>query len=442
MSNAMSRSKSRWKGALLAAVATAVVSPLAANASMSVGVYLNPLDSASPKSLIYITPDQTGTAIPLYVYATVTGVNPVTSTSGTTSAPISSGDFNGLQYLYYNLQATGGSVSGLTGGITSTTLNSTLGFDSTENTDPGGNTSGGTAAQAGLIDLAPGSTLAAGTTMVAVGAPTAFNASGAVSSSAMTQFAKPRAGGPVWSNYSTFNASNSPPYTYANDGTNIIIGTGSNGLATNQVAFLVETIKFTPSAFNPSSPSNLVSTSFSIGTPFNSGGGSILNSTSYAASNSFADSPVSASTYSSTSGSSLATLTSSNYSAGHSVTITDTMNGDAQALGNVGPGDLGLVLGHFGLVDTKWADGNFLYYSNGNSTIGPGDLGLVLGSFGLNIGALPSEMPADPELLADPSAVALLESYGVTPVSAVPEPASFGVIGLLAAAGLGRRRRR
>jgi hypothetical protein len=440
MSNAMSRSKSRWKGALLATVAGAVVSPLAARASMTVGVYLNPIGTGL-QNLKYLTPDNTGTAIPLYVYAIVSGTGAVTTTPNGSANVISTGNFDGLQYLYYNLLATGGNSAGLTGGITATTLNSTLGFDS-QGTDQGSsNTSGGAGAQAGLVNLTPGSSLgnSSAGAFVAVGATSALGATSAISSSAMTQFAKPRSGGPVWNNYGIVNGSG---YTSYADGTDIIIGNGSNGVPVNSVAFLVEKFNYTPSAFSVSSPGSLKSVTFSIGTPFN-GSTSILASAAYAPSNSFNDSSQSYTTYNSASGSSISKLTSTYYTSAHTVTLTDTLSGDVNADGTVGFSDLGIVLGHYGLVDTKWADGNLLYYSTpADTTIGFGDLGLVLGSYGLNIGSAPSTMAADPQLLADPQAVALLESYGITPVSAVPEPASLGMIGLVSAAVLGRRRRR
>jgi hypothetical protein len=441
MSNAMSRSKSRWKAALLATVAGAAVSPLAAKASMTVGVYLNPIGTGV-QSLKYLTPDNTGTTVPLYVYAIVSGTGAVTTTPNGSANVNSMGNFDGLQYLYYNLLAQGGNSAGLTGGISATTLNSTLGFDS-QGTDQGSsNTSGGAGAQAGLVNLTPGTSLGNASTgpVVAVGATSALSATAPISSSAMTQFAKPRAGGPVWSNYGVVNGSG---YTSYADGTNIIIGNGSNGVPVNSVAFLVEKFNYTPSAFNASSPTATKSATFSIGAPFNSGGGSILSSSSYAPSNSFNDSSQSYTTYNSASGSSIAKLTSTVYTSGHTLTLTDTLMGDATGDGTVGASDLGLVLGHFGLMDTKWSDGNFLYYSNSaDTTINASDLGLVLGNFGLSAGPLPSVMVADSELLADPEAVALLEAAGVTPVSAVPEPVSLGAVGLLAVAGLGRRRRR
>jgi hypothetical protein len=226
-------------------------------------------------------------------------------------------------------------------------------------------------------------------------------------------------------------------YTYQNDGTNIVIGTGSNGLATNQVAFLVEKFGYTPSAFNTSTPGSLISTSFSIGTPFN-GSTSTLNSTNYAPSNSFNDSTTSITTYSSTSGSSLTALTSSAYQSGHTVTLTDTLPGDANGDGTIGTADLAVVIHFFNQAQTSWANGNF----DGSGTIDTGDLADVIHFFNQSVGGLPADMVAPPALLDDPAAVALLESIGVTPVAAVPEPASLSLLGLGAVAVLGRRRHR
>jgi hypothetical protein len=252
----------------------------------------------------------------------------------------------------------------------------------------------------------------------------------------MTQFAKPRAGSPVWSNYQTYNVGTGT-YAYANDGTNIIIGNGTNGLASNQSAFLLEKFNYTPSAFNASTPSGSVSTVFSIGTPYN-GSTSILNNGTYSPANSFNDSSTSSYTYSSTTGSSLLALTNRNYSAGHSVTITDTILGDTNGDGKVNSTDLNQVLQSFGLPLTTWGAGNFVGSGNVNST----DLNDVLQNFGLNVGGVPTEIAVDAAVLDSPQAVSLLEAHGFDPVSAVPEPGSLALAGIGAVSLLARRKRR
>jgi hypothetical protein len=412
-----------------------VVSPLAAKASMTVGVYLNPIGTGL-QSTEYLTPDNNGTSIPLYVYAIVTGTGPVTTTATGSANLANTGNFDGLQYLYYNLVAQGGNAAGLTGGITATTLNSTLGFDSST-PDGSGNASAGVASQTGLVDLTPGSTLgnAGSGSFVAVGASSAFGATSPISSSVMTQFAKPRAGGPVWSNYGVLNGP-SGSVNSAVDGTNIIVGNGSNGVPVNSVAFLVEKFNYTPSAFNASAPGSLTAATFSIGTPFN-GSTSILASSSYAPSNSFNDSSSPVTVYNSASGSSISKLTSSYYTSGHTVTLTDTIPGDTNGDGRVNSTDLNTVLQDFGQPFTTWAAGNFVGAGNVNST----DLNDVLQYFGQNAGSVPTEIAVDAAVLASPQAVALLESHGFDPVSAVPEPGSFLLAGIGAVSLLGRKRK-
>jgi len=437
MSNAMSRSKSRWKGALLATVAGAAVTPLMATAqNMSVGVYLNPLGGSGFKTSEYLTPGTVGLDIPLYVYATVTGVTTLTSVSGSTAMQISTGAFDGLQYLYYNVNATGGNAGGITGGFenTATALNSVLGFNATASNGSGS----GYGSQTGTVQLALGSPLAASTTVTAIGVNGFSTSSSPVSTSQMTDFAKPRAASAVWSDAVSFNGSNSPNvYTYLNDGSNIVI-------SGNTVSFLVETLQYKPSTFTASTSGNLVSTAVSLVAPFNSGGGSLLSPTAgYAPSNYFLDSTSSApGTQNNTTGGSLSAITKSAYIAGHSVTLTDTLPGDATGDGQVNFSDLGLVLTHYGATDTNWGDGNFLYYGNNADTvINFSDLGLVLTNYGGTLGAAPATIAVDAAVLADPNAVAALESNGITPVSSVPEPTSLALLGLIGVGSLVRRRR-
>jgi len=169
MSNAMSMSKSRWKGALLATVAASVLSPLAVKAqSMSLSMTLSPLGGTGFQHAEYIAPDAT---VPVYVYATVTG-----------ASAISSSYIDGLQYLYFNVNQPGG-INASDGKIISATPNAALGFNAN-------------GSQSGATNFSSG-TLAVG------------------DNSVMTSMAKPRAGSPVWSSTATA------------DGTNVIVSGNS-----------------------------------------------------------------------------------------------------------------------------------------------------------------------------------------------------------------------
>jgi hypothetical protein len=108
MSSSMSRSKVKWTGVALSAMAAGILLPAAAKAagSLSVSLDLSPLGT-TPATTNFLTPGET---YPVYVYATVTG-----------SSTISSSEIDGLEYLYYNINnATVG-----TGGaqVVSATLN-------------------------------------------------------------------------------------------------------------------------------------------------------------------------------------------------------------------------------------------------------------------------------------------------------------------------------
>lgn len=386
MSNAMSRSKSRWKGALLATIAGAVVTPLAAHAqSMTVGITTNPIGSGPQKS-IYIDPID---PVTLYVYATVTGA----------SAP-SSTYVDGLEYLYYNVNAAVTGTTGL-GAVSAATLNSNFSGGGFSNDN-----SPGAGAQVG--NLSTGTITA--TPSIILGDP-----------SSPPNMAKPRT-----SDDGIFNSG-------ANSGSNVIVSGDS-------VSFLVETLTYKPNptaiAGNESTAAHPNSVSFNVSIPslaavytpsnYFVGLGSVpAGGTSIGTANTF-----SAETASAT-----------------NIKLTDAQPGDATLSGTVGFSDLGEVLSHYGASDTKWGDGNFLYSTNTSNpafqTIGFGDLGIVLAAYGSSIGPAPSDVMVDPSFMASPQAVALLESYGLTPVlSPVPEPTSLGAIGLIVAAGLGRRRRR
>jgi len=160
MSNAMSVSKSRWKGALLTGAALAAITPLAAKAqSFSVGIYANPLGGGtspnvySGSSNVYIDPYDTDT---LYVYGTVAG----------TAAP-SASYVDGLAYTYFNVNAVASGAAGVTGSITAATP--TTQFNA--GNFPSGGTQTGNGAQngsIGAISTTPGIVVGSGSTLTAI----------------------------------------------------------------------------------------------------------------------------------------------------------------------------------------------------------------------------------------------------------------------------------
>jgi len=328
MSNAMSLSKSRWKGALLATVAASVLTPLAANAqSMQVQLSLCPLgtvgmtgvangQSTGYENTEYIAPDS---PVKIYVYATVSE-----------TAPVTSSNIAGLEYLYYNVN-TASTAAGL-GSVTGTTLNSALQFSQSNGT------------QAGAIVNSGG--LAVGAAGVNANSTTAT----------LAQLAKPRAAGGVFSDNS-----------HAGDNTNIIV-------SGNTASFLVETLTYTPTF----TPTNIVgnpvqSTTFSVSVP------SALPS-GYASANYFTGLSSDLSPLQNQSG---GTFTqNSNYSASAaSVTLIDAELGDAALVGQVTLGDFITANNNFGVGKfvTGWTNANF----DGANAVDLGDFIDLNNNFGV-----------------------------------------------------------
>jgi hypothetical protein len=382
----MSRSKSRWKAALLATVATAVVSPIAAKASMTFSLSLSPMGSSGPFTSEYIDPVD---PVSIYVYATVTG----------TSSP-STAEVDGLEYLYYNVNAAVSSgVTGL-GGITNATLSPLFGGGSFNNGNGlAGNGTGVliNGSQTGQVSSSAYTT----TPSVAVG--DIGNAGN------MLYMAKPRAASDVF-----VSGANASSQVYVSG---------------NSVSFLVETLTYTPNtaavratpsyptpnsvAFNASLPSM---TSSYTGANYFQNLGSVPGTGQPAGTSN----------------------TSSTYvSTGTSVSLTQAIPGDASLNGTVGPEDLADVLYYFGTTDSNWTHGNF----DGAATIDPQDLADILYYFNANAGGAPADLAVPAAVLDNPQAVSLLEAHGFNPVAAVPEPASLGLLGLAGAALLGRRRK-
>jgi len=319
MSNAMSRSKSRWKGALLATVATAAITPLAAKAqSLTVGITTNPLGSG-PQHSVYIDPYDTDK---LYVYATVTG----------TQAP-SATYVDGLDYLYYNVNATVTGAAGL-GSITSGTLGS--GF--TANGAQVGNTSSGTPAVGSTTDL--------------------------------TQIAKPRASSNLYVSSTT------------NSGSNIIV-------SGNSVSFLVETLTYTPSAAavlaHASVPGAPNSVAFSVSLP----PVGTIGGAQYVPDNYFVGMPTTPGVGQSPS----AFNTSTGYvAAASSATLTNALPGDVNLDGIVNIADFNILGANFGTSISGWTNGDL----DNNGIVNIADFNVLGANFGNQLGAPPSLLTADP----------------------------------------------
>jgi hypothetical protein len=434
MSIVKATANSRWKGALLAAVAAGAFAPAAAHATLTVDLSFGASNTHGGSTAYFVTPDNGGTDIPVYVYATITGTGVLTTppaTGTTTVAPVvSGGDFSGLQYLYYNIMNSG--ANEVAGGVDTAALNATLGFNGTGGVQPipVGGTSSFTAttsygSQVGSIingtpsGATPGLSLGSTVPLSSLTTATAVTM-------ALASIPKPRANSPVFQNYASAVTNSSAQTTYTNyggDGQNIIINSATS------VSFLVETIYYKPTSgtFTASTLSSPVETTFGAAIP------ALPAAVNIAESNFYQDATFE------NSGTSQATSTAS-VVPGKTATVFNAQVGDVNGDGTVNSGDLGILLAHYNNADTKWADGNFNYAGNSADTvINSGDLGELLANYNHTlVGSAPQDIGADAALLADPAAVAALEAAGFTPV-AVPEPGSIALVGLVGLVGLGRR---
>jgi hypothetical protein len=112
-----------------------------------------------------------------------------------------------------------------------------------------------------------------------------------------------------------------------------------------------------------------------------------------------------------------------------------TKNGDANLDGAVDISDLNLVAANYGLTGgARWAQGDFDY----DGDVDLNDLNLLLANFSLP--APGTVVFADAALEGDSQAMSVLQSDGFV-VDVVPEPGVLGLVGVLGAMAISRRRR-
>jgi len=356
--------------------------------TQAAGLVIN-LQIGNGQTKQFIDPTKNSTDIPVYVYATVTGLNAVNDGgSGPPPANLAAttGNFQGVQYLYYNILNSGTHpISGVVGNGTvgaAPQLNATLGFNAN-------------GAAAGKVQNIAGG--------LSIG-----------STSSLPDIAFPRASHAVWDNAS------SGGNWLGNDGKQIVL---SN--ANKTVSFLVETFYFRPSAFAQTN-----NTTFTVSVP------NLLASTGWpgAGANWFQDNtalPANSTTppQSTQNGA---------YTAGSSVTFTDTYLGDANDDGSVDVADLGSLATSYGATSgATWAQGDF----NGDGAVGVGDLGSLATNYGNSLTGLPNSNGSIATSASLASEAGAVGAASATAAAAVPEPAFLGLFGLTGLALVGRRRR-
>jgi hypothetical protein len=345
----------------------------------------------------FLDPTQNNTDIPVYVYATVTGANAVNDGgSGPPPANISAttGNFQGVQYLYYNVLNSG--THPITGGVGNGTLGAAPQLNATVGFNANGSSAGKVQNLPGGISIGSGNTLA--------------------------DIPKPRSARAIWD-----NANNAGSW-YGNDGKQIVLSNSNKS-----VSFLVETFYFHPTAFTPGNTSQTNNTTFTISVP------NLLATTGFfgAGANWMEDNT----TLPSSSNNPPQSTQNGAYTAGTSVTFTDTMLGDTDDNGNVNVADLANLAGNFGATAGKsWSQGDF----DGNGTVNVADLADLSGNFGNSLNGTPTSVqsqtmaPGALEAIgaADPSAMP------TSAAAAVPEPAGLLVVGLAGSVLVGHRRRK
>jgi hypothetical protein len=367
-----------------------------------------------------LTPDQVGTNIPVYVYATITGSSaPTLQANGTVQ--LSTGQFEGLQYLYYNINNAptdvGGGAGEQDGKIVSATLNSALGFNAN-------------GSQVGAISSSEATQQSTG---ISVGG------------TSLTSYAKPRAASVVYQNATTTVGGTTyvHPTGQANTPGNSILVQG------NSVSFLVETLEYQYNSYNAATvPGSEVSTTLSVSVPSISapynGSNYTQNITSkpsggLGAGNTYTS--VVPNTYVSggTPGAPASILQPS-------VTFTDALQGDVNLDGQVDGDDLTLLGFNYGTSGNNWTGGNV----DGNPS---GDVaGDQLTLLGFNYGTAysssilgdftPGEAAFASGDYGNPLAIVASPTAEIAGGASVPEPTTLSLLAIGGVALLSRRSRR
>ena len=388
----LSRMVHRRTFAFIAALAGSVM-PVISQAVPSPGLVIN-LQIGNGQTTQFLDPRNNGSDIPVYVYAAVTGANAMNDGgSGPPPANLAAttGNFNGMQYAYYNILNSGThELAGVVG-------NGTLGAAPQLNSTVGFNANGSHTGK--VQNIANG---------LSIG-----------SSNTLADIANPRTGRAVWDNAAVNNA------WLGSDGKQIVL---SNSNKT--VSFLVETFYFHPTAYMPAN-----NTTFTISVP------NLLATTGWpgAGANWNQDNtqlPANSSTppQSTQDGA---------YAAGSSVTFTDTYQGDANDDGKVDVADLGALATSYNTPSgATWAQGDF----SGDGAVGVADLGQLATNYGNSLTGLPSSTQSSAQMQsATPASelrsVAAVETGFAATAASVPEPACLSLVGITGLALVGRRRR-